>query len=50
MVCFSDKEYKSKDCEEIFTCVKCNKTFCDQHMPIKHLRKWLDGICEKCKE
>ena len=50
MACFSDKEYKAKECEEIFTCIKCKKTYCDQHMPTKHLRKWLDGICEKCKD
>ena len=27
MVCFSDKKYKAKGCEEVFTCIKCNKTF-----------------------
>lgn len=49
MVCFSDKEYKAKGCEEIFICISCKKTFCEQHILTKHLRKWLDGLCEKCK-
>ena len=50
MVCFSDKEYRSKGCEEIFTCVKCKKTFCDNHIQAKHVRKWLDGLCENCSK
>ena len=52
IVCFSDKEYKSKDCEEIFTCIKCKKTFCDNHIKIKqyHSRKWHDGLCNSCPE
>ena len=52
MVCSSDKEYKGKNCEEIFTCVKCKKTFCDVHIKNKQYRsrKWHDGLCNSCPE
>jgi len=49
LVCSSDKEYVGRNCEEIFTCVKCRKTFCDKHIKNKNVtRKWLDGICNRC--
>lgn len=49
MACSSDKEYKGKNCEEIFTCIKCKKTFCDKHIKTKQAtRRWLDGICQNC--
>lgn len=52
MVCSSYKEYKTKHCKAIFTCVNCDKTFCDKHIKIEQIDKYhyFQGMCRTCFE
>ena len=50
MACSSDKEYKTKRCQEILTCEKCKKTFCNKHVAKKIEDEWMMGICHACSQ